>query len=409
MAANKFTTSPLMLSVSDLNRQVKQLLESSFPLFWISGEISNFTRAASGHWYFSLKDDRAQVRCVMFKGRNSLVDFMPREGDHIEARAVVGLYEARGDFQLTVEYLQQAGLGRLYEAFEALKQRLLAEGLFDTAHKKAIPTHPQRIGIVTSPDAAALHDVCTAIRRRHAGVQLIVYPTAVQGKDAAAQIAHAIETASQRNEVDVLLICRGGGSMEDLWSFNEEQVARAIHACRLPTISGVGHETDTTITDFVADLRAATPTAAAELACPDRRREMQFCQQRQQQLQRAMQQQLQRKSQALDYLSRRLVSPQQQLQLHRQRCQQWQQRLQFAMQHQLQRHQRRWSHAASSLQQLNPSSVLARGYAIVRKQNGKTVHHSAELAMNEQIELTLHQGQAMASITTITPPRDEFA
>ncbi len=394
------STSPKqILSVSDLTRLTKELLETSFPLFWISGEISNFTRAASGHWYFSLKDERAQVRCVMFKGRNSLLGATPREGDRIEARATVTLYEARGDFQLTIEFLQPAGLGSLYEAFEQLKQRLQAQGLFDVSRKKTIPANPQRIGVVTSPDAAALRDVLTAIRRRYPGMKVIIYPTPVQGKGSAELIAQAIHLADQRQEVDTLLICRGGGSIEDLWSFNEEVVAQAIAACRLPTISGVGHETDFTIADFVADLRAATPTAAAELACPDQSQLRQQVEQSRLRLMRAMQSLLRQHAQTLDYLSRRLVSPAQQLQQQRQVLQQWQHRLQLSMQQYLQTHRRKLEHCATSLQQLNPHQVLARGYAIVQQQNGHAVTDATQLTAGENLQLTLHHGQAAVVVT----------
>ncbi len=398
--ASLLPTSPKqLLSVSDLTRLTKELLETSFPLFWISGEISNFTRAASGHWYFSLKDAKAQVRCVMFKGRNSLVERMPREGDSIEARATVTLYEARGDFQLTIEFMQPAGLGRLYEAYEQLKQRLQSEGLFDQARKKPIPAEPHRIGVVTSPDAAALRDVLTAIRRRHPGMAVIIYPTPVQGKGSAELIASAIRLADQRQEVDTLLICRGGGSIEDLWSFNEEVVARAIAACRLPTISGVGHETDFTIADFVADLRAATPTAAAELACPDQSQLRSQVTQLQLRLMRAMQSLLQKQAQTLDYLSRRLISPAQQLQQQKQSLAQWQHRLQLAMQHILNAQLRRVGYLATSLQQLNPHQVLARGYAIVQQTDGHTVTDAKQLNTEETLRVTLYRGSAEVIVT----------
>lgn len=401
MAMTSFlSTSPKqILSVSDLTRLTKELLETSFPLFWISGEISNFTRATSGHWYFSLKDERSQVRCVMFKGRNSLVGATPREGDRIEARATVTLYEARGDFQLTIEFLQPAGLGSLYEAFEQLKQRLQAQGLFDVSRKKTIPANPQRIGVVTSPDAAALRDVLTAIHRRYPGMKVIIYPTPVQGKGSAELIAQAIHLAGQRQEVDTLLICRGGGSIEDLWSFNEEVVAQAIAACRLPTISGVGHETDFTIADFVADLRAATPTAAAELACPDQSQLRQQVEQCRLRMMRAMQSLLRQHAQTLDYLSRRLVSPAQHLQQQKQALQQWQHRLKLSMQQSLQTHRRKLEQCAISLQQLNPHQVLARGYAIVQQQNGHAVTDATQLVIGENLQLTLHKGQVQVVVT----------
>lgn len=403
MASYLSTSFKQILSVSDLTRLTKELLETSFPLFWISGEISNFTRAASGHWYFSLKDELAQIRCVMFKGRNSVLGMVPREGDLIEARATITLYEARGDVQLTVEFMQPAGLGKLYEAYEQLKQRLQNEGLFDAERKKAIPANPQRIGVVTSPDAAALRDVLTAIRRRSPALSVIIYPTPVQGKGAAELIAQAIQLADQRQEVDTLLICRGGGSIEDLWSFNEEVVARAIAACRLPTISGVGHETDFTIADFVADLRAATPTAAAELACPDQAQLLDQLRQLQSRLARAMQSGLRQHSQTLDYLSRRLISPSQHLQQQRRDLQQWQHRLQLAMQQGLQTQRRKLQYLSASLQQLNPHQVLARGYAIVQQADGRAVTASKELTPQESLKLTLHQGQAQVVVTHISP------
>ncbi|MDP8567607.1 exodeoxyribonuclease VII large subunit [Methylophilus aquaticus] len=396
------TSFPQILSVSGLNRLAKETLEACFPLFWISGEISNFTRAASGHWYFSLKDDRAQVRCVMFKGRNSLLNTLPREGDLIEARATVTLYEARGDFQLTIDFLQPAGMGRLYEAFEQLKQKLQAQGLFDAARKKPIPTEPCRIGVVTSADAAALRDVLTAIQRRYPGMGVIIYPTPVQGKGSAERIAQAIHTANQRLEVDTLLICRGGGSIEDLWSFNEEVVAHAIADCRIPTISGVGHETDFTIADFVADLRAATPTAAAELACPDQSRLIQHLDQLQLRLRRGMRTLLDRQAQTLDYMSRRLISPTQQLQQQKNTVLQLQHRLQLAMQHSLTGYQRQLQLLAASLQQLNPHHVLARGYAIVHKQDGRAVTSAQQLEISEQLAITLQHGAVQVSVTHLS-------
>jgi len=261
---------PSILTVSQLNQSVGRLLERSFPLTWIAGELSNVTRAASGHWYFTLKDASAQVRAVMFRGRAQYVDFSPREGDKVEVRATIGLYAARGDFQLNVENMRRAGVGNLYEAFIKLKSRLASEGLFDQERKRELPVFPRTIGIVTSPQAAALRDVLSALRRRAPHIQVVLYPTAVQGEGSAEKIAAAIRTASQRAECDVLLVSRGGGSLEDLWSFNDERVARAIADCAMPVISGVGHETDVTIADFVADVRAPTPTAAAELAATPR-------------------------------------------------------------------------------------------------------------------------------------------
>jgi len=382
-----------ILSVTELNRLAREVLQSSFPLFWISGEISNFTRAASGHWYFSLKDADAQVRCVMFKGRNSYVDFMPKEGDSIEARATVTLYEARGDFQLTVEFIQKAGLGDLFEAFERLKLKLQKEGLFDAEIKQDIPLHAKTIGIVTSPNAAALQDVLTTLNRRNSNTRVIIYPTPVQGKGAAEQIAAAIAKANERLEVDTLIICRGGGSMEDLWQFNEEVVARAIERCDIPTISGVGHETDFTIADFVADARAATPTAAAELACQDRSQLKQKVTALSQQLNRHMQFHLNQQAQKVDYLARRLISPAQKLVTQVDHVKQMQKRMQLAIQQQLQRQQQQLTQLKSSIEQLSPTAVLARGYAIV-SHNQKAITDSKQVTAGDRLHVQFHIGEA---------------
>ncbi|MGH8529008.1 MAG: exodeoxyribonuclease VII large subunit [Nevskiales bacterium] len=256
-------------SVSRLNREAKDLLEHRFPLLWIEGEISNFSRPASGHWYFSLKDDKAQVRCAMFRNRNYLLPNAPKDGDKVLLRAQISLYEARGEYQLIAEHLEPAGLGALQRAFEELKKKLQAEGLFDPAHKKPLPALPRCIGIITSPTGAAIRDISTTLRRRYPLGLAVLYPVPVQGAEAPAAIIRALQTAGERAECDVLILARGGGSLEDLWAFNDEQLARAIYNCAIPLISAVGHEIDFTIADFVADLRAPTPTAAAELVSPD--------------------------------------------------------------------------------------------------------------------------------------------
>ena len=395
---------PHIISVSELNRLAKEVLEQSFPLFWVSGEISNFTRAASGHWYFSLKDQSAQVSCVMFRGRNSYLDWIPKEGDKVEARALVTLYEARGSFQLTIEFLQRAGAGALFEAFEKLKAKLQQEGLFDPAFKQAIPAHPKQIGIVTSPDAAALHDVLTTLRRRMPNIPVVIYPTPVQGKGAATQIASAINLANQRNECDVLIICRGGGSMEDLWQFNEEVVARAIANCKIPTISGVGHETDFTICDFVADVRAPTPTAAAELASPSREALLNKLKQLSEQLKRNSLYLVQQREQLLDYLARRLVSPTQQVALQTSQLAQLRYRLGLNIQQQLQRQQRNLTQLAQNLHHLNPQAVLSRGYAFAQNKQGEIISNSRQIKAGDDISLTFDVGSAEA---TITKTRDD--
>ncbi|WP_283148293.1 exodeoxyribonuclease VII large subunit [Silvimonas soli] len=416
--------------MSDLNRTVRELLEGSLPVLWVSGEISNFKRYDSGHCYFSLKDKTAQVRCVMFRNRAGLLDFQPREGMHVEIRAVVTLYEARGDYQLTVEAMRPAGLGALFEAFEKLKAKLAAEGLFAAERKQGIPTFPKAVGIVTSPKAAALRDVLTTLGRRMPGLPVILYPCAVQGASAAAEIANAIRKATERNEVDTLIVCRGGGSLEDLWSFNEEVVARAIADCPIPLISGVGHETDFTIADFVADIRAATPTAAAELASPNRAEWLGRLNEQRRHLQRAFERQLQQRMQKLDALGRRLRHPGELLERQRERLQALTLRLQAAPARQLERkhnslaqmrlrlihagpdtapararleragqrleaarvrslEQRaaRLGNLAARLQALNPTAVLSRGYALVETANGKVVQRADQLHAGDRIKV----------------------
>jgi exodeoxyribonuclease VII large subunit len=256
-------------TVSRLNREARGLLEGALPSLWITGELSNLSRPASGHWYFTLKDEAAQVRCAMFRQRNLAVRFVPRDGMQVLLRARVGLYEARGEFQLVADHLEEAGEGELRRRFEALKQKLASEGLFDAARKRTPPRFPRRIGIVTSTTGAALRDVLQVLRRRCRGISLLIYPVPVQGAGAAREIAAQLALADRRSEVDVLLLVRGGGSLEDLWAFNEEILARALAAVTLPVISGIGHEIDFTIADFVADVRAPTPSAAAELAVPE--------------------------------------------------------------------------------------------------------------------------------------------
>jgi exodeoxyribonuclease VII large subunit len=415
---------PNVLSVSALNRLARETLERSFPLFWVAGEISNLTRAASGHWYFSLKDERAQVRCVMFRNRNSALDWIPREGDHVEARALVTLYEARGDFQLTIEILQRAGLGTLFEAFERLKAKLEKEGLFDPARKRPLPAHPCQIGIVTSPDAAALRDVLTTLRRRMPGIPVVLYPTPVQGKGAAEIIARAIRTAGERNECDVLIVCRGGGSIEDLWQFNEEVVARAIAESPIPVISGVGHETDFTIADFVADRRAPTPTAAAELVTPDRQALLQLANTLHLRLRRQMQHLLHQRMQQTDYLARRLVHPGEKIRQQQERLGHLQARLKAALlrltdraqarfqplpqrmvaaqARDLQRKRDRLLRLEQNLRHLSPDSVLERGYSLVQQADGSIVRDSARLATAEPLTVTFARGQAEVRVEKIS-------
>lgn len=296
-------------AVSRLVREARATLEGNFPLLWVEGEISNLAMPASGHIYFTLKDAAAQVRCAMFKGRNRQLRFTPANGMQVLLRVRVTLYEGRGEFQLVVEHMEEAGSGALQRAFDALKHRLGEAGLFDDAHKKPLPALPRTIGVISSPDGAAVHDILTVLKRRFPDVNVIVYPVAVQGTDSAKQIAAAIVTAEQRQECDVIILSRGGGSLEDLWSFNEEKVAQAIFACSLPIISAVGHEVDFTIADFVADVRAATPSAAAELAVPDAQQWLQRLKAQGRRLTLLMTHYLQNEQRHLLHLSRRLPEP----------------------------------------------------------------------------------------------------
>lgn len=268
-------TDKKILTVSELNRSVKRLLENHYQVLWIEGEVSNLSRPQSGHIYFTLKDEQAQVRCAMFRLRNFSLPFELENGMHILAMAKISLYEGRGDYQLIIEHLEDRGEGLLRRRFELLKKKLAEEGLFDLAHKRCLPHFPKKIGVITSPTGAAIKDVLSVLQRRFANIPVIIYPTSVQGEQAAQQIALAIKTANDRNECDVIIICRGGGSLEDLFAFNEEIVARAIFQSNLPTVSGIGHEVDFTIADFVADHRAPTPSAAAELLSPDKK---EYCQ-----------------------------------------------------------------------------------------------------------------------------------
>ena len=440
------TPSLPVLTVSELNRMARRALESQLPLLWVEGEVSNFIRAASGHWYFSLKDASAQVRCVMFRGRNQFAGFIPANGDHVEIRALPSLYEARGEFQLGAESIRRAGAGRLYEAFLKLKAKLEAEGLFDPRGKRSLPRFPRCIGIVTSPQAAALHDVLTALARRMPGLPVILYPTPVQGAGAGAQIATAIRTAGARAECDVLLVCRGGGSLEDLWAFNDEAVARAIAASPIPVVSGVGHETDFTLADFAADLRAPTPTAAAELASPVRQELLVQLEQLARQLQHHLIRRQQNETQRLDYLARRLVHPAELLRRQQLGLNQLVQRLHHAVHSRLTREQLQVTqlsqrlvtprHAirreqlgldalsarsrraiqnglmqrqltlarlSSNLDHLSPEGVLARGYSIVQLENGAVVQNASTLQSGDNIRIRLHRGHVRATVRTTTP------
>ena len=408
-----------LISVSELNKRVRMLLESQFEMLWVSGELSNVKLASSGHWYFCLKDPAAQIECAMFRTRAQFLDFRPENGLQVEVRARVTLYEPRGNYQLVVEEIRRAGLGALFEAFEKLKARLQAEGLFEAARKRPLPAFPRAIGIVTSPQAAALRDVLTTLRRRCPMTPVVIYPAQVQGEGGAAQIVRAIQTANARAECDVLIVCRGGGSLEDLWCFNEEAVARAIVASGIPVVSGVGHETDFSIADFAADLRAPTPTAAAAAAGPDRESLLAEVALYRRRLARDIAHILEARSQRLDGLSRRLLTPAERIARDRERVTQLARRMRRALpdiafaRRELARatqrlcagvargvseRTRRLGALRASLGHLDPTRVLARGYSIVRDADGHVRRSSAGLAAGAALDVTFSEGGASVTV-----------
>ena len=435
------------ISVTELNRRTRNIIEAKFELLWVSGELSNVTKAASGHWYFVLKDDAAQVRCVMFRNRAQAVAFKPENGMQVDVRALPSLYEARGEFQLGVEAMRRAGLGALYEAYERLKAKLSDEGLFDEARKRSLPTFPRKVGIVTSLQAAALQDVLTTLNRRAPMIGIILYPASVQGANASQEIATAVDFARTRREVDALIICRGGGSIEDLWSFNAEPVARAIvrfqDETMIPVVSGVGHETDFTICDFVADKRAPTPTAAAEMISPDAEQLRSSAAVARSILARAVRRTLDGAWQRVDRAQRSLLSPQERLARERERMSRIKATLRNALATRIdgakfstallgQRlsaqcpdvalqqsalRQRRTGLTqsmqsallaskasvqgfAQALQLLAPERVLERGYSIV-EHKGAILHDSARVNQGDPITVRLAHGQLVAEVKSV--------
>lgn len=433
-------TTPI-LTVSLLNRLVRETLEQALPLSWISGEISNLTRAASGHLYFSLKDAGAQVRCVMFRNRAQLLPFEIANGLQVEVRALPTLYEPRGEFQLNIESVRRAGLGTLYEAFARLKERLAGEGLFDPARKRALPRFPRRVGVITSLQAAALRDVVATLARRAQHVGLLIHPVPVQGEGAPAAIAEALAVAGQREECEVLILARGGGSFEDLWAFNDEHLARAIASCPLPVITGIGHESDFTIADLVADRRAATPTAAAELVSAGWFAATAETAELGRRLRNAIQAALASRMQRLDLAARRLVHPAQRLRgaatelahlgarmasaarrsIERQQAQllrlrlTWKTRrpdlaglraqaksaelrLQAARASRLADLHARIARTADALAHLNPQATLERGYSITYAADGSVVRDSRSVAPGHQVSIRFAAGTAGATI-----------
>ena len=433
-------------TVARLNREVRGLLEAGLPSIWIEGELSNLSRPASGHWYFTLKDEAAQVRCAMFRQRNQAIRAVPRDGMQVLLRARVGLYEPRGDYQLIIDHLEEAGEGELRRRFEALKLKLAAEGLFDSARKRAPPRLPRRIGVVTSPSGAALRDVLQVLRRRFPAIPVLLYPVPVQGAMAAREIAAALDLADRRAEVDVLLLVRGGGSLEDLWAFNDEFLARAIDRLTLPLISGIGHEVDFTIADFVADVRAPTPSAAAELAVPDGAAWLASLDATKRRLGLAASRGLLQRHERLARTWKRLwlQHPSQGLAQHAQRIDELQGRLAMAMRrgvgmrvqhlatmraeltgaspaarvatllqraghaglrllpavrHRLALRQGRLETAVRALHAISPLATLSRGYAIVtRADDGAVVRNAVQAPPGTEIDARLERGRLRARV-----------
>ena len=432
-------------SVSQLNQSVRLMLENQLGAVWLTGEISNFSQPVSGHWYLSLKDENAQVRCAMFRMKNMRVSFRPTNGMQVLVRANVSLYEPRGDYQLIIESMHLAGEGLLMQQFEALKLKLAAEGLFAQHLKKNLPHFSKAVGIITSKTGAALQDILHILQRRDPSLKIIIYPTAVQGKDAATEIAQMIELANQRQEVDVLIVGRGGGSLEDLWCFNEEMVARAIFHSHLPVISAVGHETDVTIADFVADVRAPTPSAAAELVSRNQTELLQQLQYRRQRLEIALDRLFAEKQQKLRHLSLRLHNqhPQAQLRIQQQLITQLSHRLQQSLRHRWQKkaenltalsmrlyknplplrlqqyeqqlaqlkvrlnshmnltlslQQKQLAHLCGKLDSLSPLKVLARGYSITQNQQNFTIRSMKDVNVGEQIKTRLPDGDIISQV-----------
>ena len=436
-------------TVSRLNRTSRQLLEQAMPRIWIEGELSNLARPSSGHLYFTLKDSNAQVRGAMFRSRNQSLRFKPEEGMQVMVRAKVSLYEPRGDYQLIAEYMEEAGDGVLQRAFEALKLKLDSEGLFDPDSKRALPALPGRIGVITSPTGAAIRDVLSVLRRRFPAIPVVIYPVPVQGKDAGRAIAAMLETASRRNECDVLIVTRGGGSLEDLWAFNEEVVARAIHDCNIPVVSAVGHEVDFTIADFVADRRAPTPSAAAELVTPDQAEWLQQLRALEARLLHRMKQRLSASTQEISWLHKRLslrhpgqylrqqaqrldelegryrlaissrfnnlqakldalsASLKQATPAHRIRRYSFQQealsqRMRTAIRQQLANRQSRFALACKSLDTISPLATLERGYSIVTRVKDNTIlRRTTDIKAGEQVEARLAEGQLLCSVDKV--------
>jgi exodeoxyribonuclease VII large subunit len=417
-------------TVSRLNREVRLLLERGLAVIWLEAELSNFTQPASGHWYFTLKDKEAQIRGAMFRQRNMNLGFTPRSGQLVLVHGRVSLYEPRGDYQMIVEHMEEAGVGALKREFERLKARLAAEGLFAPELKRPLPGFPRRIGVITSPSGAAIRDVLHVLKRRYPPALVLIYPTPVQGAAAVPALIQALELASARAECDVLILARGGGSLEDLWAFNDEGVARAIRACAIPVVSAVGHEIDFTIADFVADVRAPTPSGAAELVVPDRqellgtlrrmgerliqsgRRELRTAGQRLAHLRHRLQRmhpgvRLSHSAQRLDELEQRMRKAlharvqQQNIRLSHAhaRSAQLHMRLQHALQRRVEASVHRLTLAQQKLDAVSPLATLARGFAVVLRADGRVVTDAGTVAVGDEIRALVRHGAIRARVT----------
>ncbi len=448
-AASSSPSERKIFSVSDLNRQAKRLLEVSFPSVWIEGELSNIARPRSGHWYFTLKDAGAQVRCAMFRGSNIRVRFQPAEGQQVLIRAKVSLYEGRGDYQLIAEHMEEAGAGALQRAFEELKARLAREGLFAPELKKSLPSMPSHIAVVTSPTGAAIQDILTVFKRRFPPLGITVVPTAVQGSEAASQIVNALSRMAELPDIDAVIVSRGGGSMEDLWPFNEESVARAIAACPVPVISAVGHEVDFTIADFVADYRAPTPSAAAEVLSPDQQELLGTLASHQNLLAQYIRNHLFRQNQHLIHLHNRLRHPGEKLREQSQRLddldirlrhsaqsylqhkqasliqnrerlyqyspsntlqrmrtlqQQLEQRLTQSMAGNLSSLRQQLASKAGQLHAFSPLATLERGFAIVQNEDGQVITDSQQARPGDRICTRLARGELLCTVEEAAIP-----
>ena len=394
-----------IIGVGDLNRAIASILEQGIGSVWVRGEVSNFKAYESGHWYFSLKDSEGQIRCVMFRGKNGQVGFLPKEGDLVEVAANISMYVPRGDLQLNVGMMRRAGQGGLYEAFLKLKEKLGKEGLFDEDAKQLLPKHPRHIAVITSPQAAALKDVLSTLARRAPHIPVTIFPSLVQGVDAPPALIKALEAAyaaHTADEIDIILLVRGGGSIEDLWAFNDESLARVIAQSPVPLVSGVGHETDFTIADFVADLRAPTPTGAAELATPDRQALLQDLATFSQKMSTRVSQRIDKEAQRLDQLSLRLSHALPNADRMREKIEQLTMRLDQSWQVRINTFSEKHRHWSSHLELLSPQRTLDRGYAVLLNNHGQALRDPKSINQGDQVDVHLALGSAQIEVSKVS-------